>query len=338
MGNKQSVESALPADFPPEERLFGLRNFNSTCYFNSVIQSLYVCQEFREKCLDFYEKSVIQDEKPANDSILTCLSSLFHQISNHKNRSGVLQPRDFITKLREENELFNNPHHQDAQEFLIYLLNQISDDLKGLKSPAEKCPKSTWIQSLFEGTLSSETQCLRCENVTKRDEQFIDLSLDIEENSSVTRCLQMFSSKTILNKRDKYECSECCCKQEAHKCLRIKRLPKVLILHLKRFKYIERFQSYKKLCYRVSFPFHLKVETVEGSPDAERDYRLYAVIIHIGSGMRFGHYITMVKNHGRWFMYDDDHIQIIRESEVQRCFGSPEARDHHDGYLLFYQS
>jgi ubiquitin carboxyl-terminal hydrolase 12/46 len=61
----------------------------------------------------------------------------------------------------------------------------------------------TWVQEIFEGTLTNQTTCLRCENVSSRSEKFLDLSLDIENNSSVTRCLRHFSKKEILNGQDK---------------------------------------------------------------------------------------------------------------------------------------
>jgi ubiquitin carboxyl-terminal hydrolase 9/13 len=41
--------------------------------------------------------------------------------------------------------------------------------------------------------------------------------------------------------------------------MKIKRLPKVLALHLKRFKYQERVQRYIKLSYRVVFPMELRL-------------------------------------------------------------------------------
>lgn len=44
----------------------------------------------------------------------------------------------------------------------------------------------------LQGTLVSETRCLECKTVTTREEAFYDLSLDIEQNCSLTACLQNF--------------------------------------------------------------------------------------------------------------------------------------------------
>jgi len=46
--------------------------------------------------------------------------------------------------------------------------------------------------------------------VTARDEIFFDLSLDIEQNSSITSCLKNFSSTETLNADDKFFCDKCC--------------------------------------------------------------------------------------------------------------------------------
>lgn len=62
----------------------------------------------------------------------------------------------------------------------------------------------------MQGILTNETKCLRCEIVTARDETFLDLSLDIEQNSSITSCLKNFSSTETLNAEDKFFCDKCC--------------------------------------------------------------------------------------------------------------------------------
>lgn len=53
-------------------------------------------------------------------------------------------------------------------------------------------------------------------------------------------CLSPFHSATeMLEGDDKFFCDRCCCLQEAQKRMLIKTAPPVLILHLKRFKYVE---------------------------------------------------------------------------------------------------
>jgi hypothetical protein len=227
---------------------------------------------------------------------------------------------------------FHNPDtSQDAHELLNYLLNQgaeiLEEQIKGEHSakglPPPQTPIVTWIHDIFQGTLVNETRCLHCETVTCREEVFMDLSLEIEQNCSVTSCLRNFryigqhvremalcivrvhvirpiaafgltvagyvdvdlscwvqvgsgehqmycthkllsapaissrltrlspcmtlmhdlmhdpSAMEMLNCEDKFFCDQCCCLQEAQKRMLIKRAPPCLILHLKRFKYVE---------------------------------------------------------------------------------------------------
>lgn len=79
--------------------------------------------------------------------------------------------------------------------------------------------------------------------------------------------------------------------------MRVKQVPPVLLLHLKRFKYIEDLGRIKKLPYRVSFPSDLKVvNALEECEDADAEYVLSAVVVHVGQSPYHGHYISLVKS------------------------------------------
>ncbi|KAK1313687.1 Ubiquitin carboxyl-terminal hydrolase 3 [Acorus calamus] len=314
------LEKALGDQFPEGERYFGLENFGNTCYCNSVLQ-----------------------------------------ISSQKKKTGVIAPKRFVQRLKKENELFRSYMHQDAHEFLNFLLNELVDILEKESNAAKGSPKTssphekianglrnsqangngvqkeplvTWVHKNFQGILTNETKCLRCETVTARDETFLDLSLDIEQNSSITSCLKNFSSTETLNAEDKFFCDKCCSLQEAQKRMKIKKPPHILVIHLKRFKYIEQLSRHKKLSYRVVFPLELKLSnTVE---DADSEYSLFAVVVHVGSGPNHGHYVSLVKSHNHWLFFDDENVEMIDESAVQTFFGSAQEyssnTDH--GYSL----
>src|SRR5882757_3281677 len=61
--------------------------------------------------------------------------------------------------------------------------------------------------------------------VSSRDESFLDLSIDIEQNSSVTACLRQFSASEMLCQRNKFFCDSCCGLQEAEKRYVISSMP-----------------------------------------------------------------------------------------------------------------
>lgn len=259
--------------------------------------------------------------------------------------------------------------HQDAHEFLNFLLNEIIDNLrqhwnskKSLKTSINSIEENkasieerktnfqsdeknssdssgrTFIQEIFEGSLISETQCLRCETITSRTEPFLDLSIEIENHTSLSYCLGQFSKNEMLCRDEKYYCSCCCSRQEAYRRMKIKSVPEVLIFHMKRFKYVESEYAFRKLCYRVVFPFELKLfHSVDESVDKNLGYELIAVIVHIGNLLKFGHYVCFVKVLGKWILYDDDRTEIVNEEAIRSCFGRVKSQHHQDGYILFYR-
>ncbi|GMT18088.1 hypothetical protein PFISCL1PPCAC_9385, partial [Pristionchus fissidentatus] len=366
------------------EHYYGLVNFGNTCYCNSVIQALYFCRPFREKILQY--KQHLKKTGSQKENLLTCLADLFHNIATQKRRVGTIAPKRFITKLKKENELFDNYMQQDAHEFLNYLLNTISETLieekkaerekaaakaangsskrSAATSPSsgqsgdgpqmnssgascEKGPSSsrseqTWIHDIFQGTLTNETRCLNCETVSSKDEDFLDLSVDVEQNASITHCLRVFSWTETLCADQKYYCDACCSKQEAQKRMRIKKLPKMLALHLKRFKYVDQLSRYTKLSYRVLFPLELRLFNVsDDAVNGDRLYDLVAVVVHCGATPNRGHYITVVKSNNFWMLFDDDIVDKIECSTIEDFFGLSDGglqKNSESAYILFYQA
>lgn len=175
------------------------------------------------------------------ENLFTSLKDLFAKIECQSKRLGTIAPSSFINQLKQENELFRGAQHQDAHEFLNFTLNAIAEHVVKMRTqmkPTEADSNPTealtdgdsqllkdnnrkthasWVQQIFEGTLTNETKCLTCDTVTSKEESFLDLSIDIEENSSVSSCLRQFSAKEMLRGRNKYFCDVCNNLQEAEK-------------------------------------------------------------------------------------------------------------------------
>ncbi|GAA5967397.1 hypothetical protein JCM11641_000536 [Rhodosporidiobolus odoratus] len=295
--------------------------------------------------------TLVREAPEAESTLLTTLRDLFSAISSQPRSLGTIAPQAFINQLKRDNEFFRSTLHQDAHEFLNYLVNEIAELLeKDEKKRAEEQGRTpslvgtgfsahvkTWVHGLFEGVLTNETRCLTCETVTSRDEAFLDLSIDIEQNTSVTACLRQFSASEMLCQRNKFSCDNCCGLQEAEKRMKIKKLPNILALHLKRFKYEESLQRHVKLTYRVVFPFELRLfNTADEVANPDRLYELWAIVVHIGVGPHHGHYITIVKSGKRWVVFDDNNVYPIEQSEISRYFGDTPGQG--SGYVLFYQA
>lgn len=287
-----------------------------------------------------------------SESLFTSLKDIFEAVIANRSRMGVVSPHKFLEILRRDNEMFRTPMHQDAHEFLNLLLNEVVENVEtfsksriteageteqnGVVAPAIN-NNTGWVHELFEGTLTSETRCLTCENTSQRDEAFLDLSVDLEQHSSVTSCLRKFSEEEMLCERNKFHCDNCGGLQEAEKRMKIKRLPKILALHLKRFKYTEDLQRLQKLFHRVVYPYYLRLfNTTDDAEDPDRLYELYAVVVHIGGGPYHGHYVSIIKTQDRgWLLFDDEMVEPVDKAYVRNFFGGENVLAC--AYVLFYQ-
>lgn len=165
---------------------------------------------------------------------------------------------------------------QDAHEFLNFLINHINEIILAERNQgrlkissngvteAESASNSTsseptWVHEIFQGVLTSETRCLNCETISSKDENFFDLQVDVDQNTSITHCLRCFSDTETLCSDNKFKCDNCCSYQEAQKRMRVKKLPMILALQLKRFKYMEQYNRHIKVSHRVVFPLELRL-------------------------------------------------------------------------------
>lgn len=70
-------------------------------------------------------------------TLFSALRSLFVYISQNPQEKGTVSPRAFIDKLKELNEQFRSNLHQDAHEFLNYLLNKIVEEVEEQRRAAQ---------------------------------------------------------------------------------------------------------------------------------------------------------------------------------------------------------
>ena len=309
------------------------------------------------------------------DSLYSSVKDIFEAVLTNEKRHGIVSPSKLVEVLRRDNEMFRGQVHQDAHEFFNLLLNTLLDNIddnekRKIQAEAEAKKNSVengatgtsseqvsetsvvsfpsllpipqlgptkWLRHMFEGTLTSETRCLTCENVSQRDEPFLDLSVDLDQHTSVTSCLRRFSEEEMLCERNKFHCDNCGGLQEAEKRMKIKRLPKVLTLHLKRFKYTEDYGRLQKLFHKVVYPYHLRLfNTTDDAEDPDRIYELYAVVVHIGGGPFHGHYVAVIKTQDRgWLLFDDEMVEPVDKSYVKNFFGDKPGLA--TAYVLFYQ-
>jgi len=104
------------------------------------------------------------------------------------------------------------------------------------------------------------------------------------------------------------------------------RLPKILVVHLKRFSQSDRFKQ--KLSSTVTFPLNgLNLSNYTDSV-TNTSYNCYAVSNHSGT-LYSGHYTAFAKHWqtGQWHSYND--------SRVSKCSSSNVITN--EAYLLFFE-
>ncbi|CDW91045.1 ubiquitin carboxyl-terminal hydrolase 12 [Stylonychia lemnae] len=326
---------------------------SNICYANSAVQILFHCKQFRQKVLNF------QPKQSTKDYLTRDLQDLFQQMTQSSKSKGNINSKKFMQRIKKLNQLFDNDDHHDSHEFLIWLLNHISEELQAdinrenkqkNQETNNKIQQSSpnpyvFVQDLFEGKLVSKISCNLCECANERDEPFMALSVDIEKGSSLNHCIKQFAHKEWMLNRDKFYCEQqCYTKQVATKQMMIKQKPKILIIHLKRFKIDPQTLRYQKLSHRIPFPNELRIESaLDESEDSSQSllYHLKGIVIHVGQGFSYGHYFSLIKSQGRWIKMDDTNVSVVDEKYMRALYGLPSSNEQSGwptAYMLLYDS
>ncbi|KAM4651595.1 ubiquitin carboxyl-terminal hydrolase 4 [Discoglossus pictus] len=141
-------------------------------------------------------------------------------------------------------------------------------------------------------------------------------------------CIQLFTKTETLGEHDPWYCPNCRKHQRATKKFDLWSLPKILVVHLKRFSYNRYWRD--KLDAVVEFPIRdLNMSEFVCDPKASPYiYDLVAVSNHYG-GMGGGHYTAYAKNrvNGKWYYFDDSSVSAATEDQIVTKAA----------YVLFYQ-
>uniref|UniRef100_A0AAR2L734 Ubiquitin carboxyl-terminal hydrolase n=1 Tax=Pygocentrus nattereri TaxID=42514 RepID=A0AAR2L734_PYGNA len=145
---------------------------------------------------------------------------------------------------------------------------------------------------------------------------------------ALKECIELFTTMETLGEHDPWYCPTCKKHQQATKKFDLWSLPRVLVVHLKRFSYNRCWRD--KLDTVVDFPIRdLNMSEFVCDPKAgPYIYDLVAVSNHYG-GMGGGHYTAYAKNKtdGKWYYFDDSSVSSASEDQIVTKAA----------YVLFYQ-
>uniref|UniRef100_A0AAQ5ZYN4 Ubiquitin carboxyl-terminal hydrolase n=1 Tax=Amphiprion ocellaris TaxID=80972 RepID=A0AAQ5ZYN4_AMPOC len=145
---------------------------------------------------------------------------------------------------------------------------------------------------------------------------------------ALRECIELFTTMETLGEHDPWYCPTCKKHQQATKKFDLWSLPRILVVHLKRFSYNRCWRD--KLDTVVDFPIRdLNMSEFVCDPKATPYiYDLIAVSNHYG-GMGGGHYTAYGKNKvdGKWHYFDDSSVSSASEDQIVTKAA----------YVLFYQ-
>ncbi|KAG7191319.1 uncharacterized protein KQ657_003560 [Scheffersomyces spartinae] len=206
----------------------GLKNFGSSCYINLTLQVLFGL---------YYFKRLMQSlEIPrAPNSLAASILGLLNVFTNKGNSN--ITPANFIRTVKHFKPEFNVPfEQQDAQEFLIFVLDQLHNEtrFKPQNTPVvddrllcaqkDKDEYAKWyddlikyeglspIHDLFQGHLQSKLICYKCSHESASYSSFTILSLPIPSSGSMVNlsdCLMYYTQDEVLKGDNAWKCPKC---------------------------------------------------------------------------------------------------------------------------------
>ncbi len=264
--------------------LCGLDNLGTTCYLNSLLQSLFYTPGFREALFALTPEQLgLGHAKPR--VIPLELQRLFARmvcLDQASVRTDLLTASFGWTR---NDEVIQH----DALELNRVLFGAIEKSLAGTSG-------STLISRLYEGQLSNLVQCQECGYSSERMEPFFDLTVPVLGVPDLPRSLAAYTAMELLTGSNKYACAGCNSMVDALRGVRLKRLPSILTIGLNRFSYDwNKGIRIKENC-RFEFPTRLDLRPfcMEDVPQ-ELDYVLYSVVVHRGSAGG-GHYFAYIRD------------------------------------------
>lgn len=249
-----------------QQQLQGFSNLGNTCYMNAILQSLFSLQSFAN---DLLKQSIPWKKIPFNALIRRFANLLIKKdICNSETKKELLKKvKNAISATAER---FSGYVQNDAHEFLSQCLDQLKEDMEKLNKTWKTEPvlgeenlPDTSATKVFTcpviTNLEFEVQhsiiCKACGETIPKREQFNDLSIDLPRRKkplpprSIQDSLDLFFRAEELE----YSCEKCGgkCALVRHK---FNRLPRVLILHLKRYSFNVALSLNNKLGQQVIIP------------------------------------------------------------------------------------
>ena len=344
-----------------DDVLYGISKYNNTtgviCYINYIIAILQQTPIFADYILTGQFKDKLIDKHKNTLDIKESILFQFYNLLNisHNYDNFKINPDTFRNTISRKESMWGKHQHQDSQEFLTFLLNNIEEEIaekvvfipgriikdEGININLEEnlikiMSNDCWqkyiknefsiIKNLFGGLSHVVITCSFCGNKSHNFDLFQVLQLSIPNNATnIYDCLDEFSKVEIMDIHNMIKCDFCGRLNKSTKQTKLCKLPKILIIQLKRFRVNNYGIINQKINTMIEYPINLDINNDK--------YKLFGVNNHHSIGpfntINFGHYTTNVINRfdNKWYTFDDSKpIVELNESDIITK----------DAYMLFY--
>jgi ubiquitin carboxyl-terminal hydrolase 36/42 len=326
-----------------KDRGSGLINLGNTCFINASLQCLANTPPLVQWLLSNSHHQYCR-MKLEKRFCLFCeaerIVKLIHSKTSYSSSMGPANPNNIARRIKDISKTFRFGRQEDASEFLICLIDKIVEACLRSSQPPERlrpssgtsyeqlCHSQTFLHDLFGLVLRSRVICSRCRHTSDTFEVQYTWIVSVRNHSDLRQSLQQFVCRETLSGENLYRCMKCKQLVPAIKRYTLHKASKILLINFKRFEF---GKNSHKLSHLVRYPEYLNVKSYmseENSNDQSLDYRLYAVLVHVGSSMHSGHYYSYVRSpNNRWYKADDTTMTQCDLNQVLT---------QHGAYILCY--
>lgn len=321
------VTSALALASTPIVVSTGLRNLGNTCYMNAQLQCHFHIPRVRE----IIKEGLLgaEDNSRNQETVgLQALRLVLDEMQRVATAKGGVTTKASPVILCQALAI-RTMEQQDSQEFWKLLL------------PALELPALT---DLYQGAFEDYITSIDGIHERRREEAFLDLSLDVTHKSVERSLKNLFGEPELLSEKEGngWRPEKGMPKVDALKgsLLPIKGLPTLLSLHLKRFQYD--WQSDQTSKTHVQFQFDNVLDLRQICTDMRKEdedsaiYYLQSIVVHSGE-FGGGHYYAYVRPDIRseeWYRFNDQHVDLVSFKDVTSdAFGGKTSGPKKPGIL-----
>eukprot|EP01065_Artemidia_motanka_P019475 TRINITY_DN23158_c0_g1_i1.p1 TRINITY_DN23158_c0_g1~~TRINITY_DN23158_c0_g1_i1.p1 ORF type:complete len:1311 (+),score=526.32 TRINITY_DN23158_c0_g1_i1:88-4020(+) len=357
-------DSADEADPPPGASravpYVGLANQGATCYLNSLLQTFYHLPYLRQRVYevpvgDGHDLPSVDD---AGDDAITPTAALAPLAAAlHKDRDRdvlfalqqVFYHLQFAPRPVSTRELTvsfgwggaDTFRQHDVHELMLVMCDRLEERMKGT-------PCAGALDALFKGIAANVIECCDIDYTSSTEETFYDLQLNVKGCPTLTSAFEDYVQHEMLDGDNAYAVDGHGMQSARRRCA-FRKMPPVLMLHLKRFEYDVRSSRQTKINERQEFPLELDVGPYLPSetPADGSTYLLHAVLVHSGDASS-GHYYAFVRpdinpdgDAAQWYRFDDERVVPVSERDATEenfggDYGGGQMPRYASAYVLTY--